>query len=86
MSHTPRIAVVEDEEAISELLRYNLEAEGYQVDTILRGDEAEIHLRDNVLDLAVLDVEGAVARQTGQQHRLRHSLQRNRAVGHAWPR
>ncbi|WOC15985.1 phosphate regulon transcriptional regulator PhoB [Pseudochrobactrum sp. MP213Fo] len=55
MSHTPRIAVVEDEEAISELLRYNLEAEGYQVDTILRGDEAEIHLRDNVPDLLVLD-------------------------------
>ncbi len=55
MSHTPRIAVVEDEEAISELLRYNLEAEGYQVDTILRGDDAEIHLRENVPDLLVLD-------------------------------
>lgn len=55
MSHTPRIAVVEDEEAISELLRYNLEAEGYQVDTILRGDEAEIQLRENVPDLLVLD-------------------------------
>lgn len=55
MSHTPRIAVVEDEEAISELLRYNLEAEGYQVDTILRGDEAEIHLHENVPDLLVLD-------------------------------
>lgn len=55
MSHTPRIAVVEDEEAISELLRYNLESEGYQVDTILRGDEAELHLRDNVPDLLILD-------------------------------
>lgn len=55
MSHTPRIAVVEDEEAISELLRYNLESEGYQVDTILRGDDAEMHLRDNVPDLLVLD-------------------------------
>jgi two-component system, OmpR family, phosphate regulon response regulator PhoB len=29
----PRIAVVEDEEALSVLLRYNLEAEGYEVDT-----------------------------------------------------
>lgn len=55
MSHTPKIAVVEDEEAISELLRYNLESEGYQVDTILRGDEAELHLRDNVPDLLILD-------------------------------
>ena len=32
----PRVAVVEDEEAISELLRYNLEAEGFEVDAILR--------------------------------------------------
>lgn len=55
MSHTPRIAVVEDEEAISELLRYNLEAEGFEVDTILRGDDAELHLRDNVPDLLILD-------------------------------
>ena len=52
---TPRIAVVEDEEALSVLLRYNLEAEGYRVDTILRGDDAEIELRDNVPDLIVLD-------------------------------
>ncbi len=41
MSQVPPIAVVEDEEALSVLLRYNLEAEGYQVDTMLRGDEAE---------------------------------------------
>ncbi len=33
----PKIAVVEDEEALSVLLRYNLEAEGYEVETILRG-------------------------------------------------
>ncbi len=33
----PKIAVVEDEEALSVLLRYNLEAEGFDVDTILRG-------------------------------------------------
>ncbi len=41
----PKIAVVEDEEALSVLLRYNLEAEGFEVDTILRGDEAEIRCR-----------------------------------------
>lgn len=55
MAFTPRIAVVEDEEALSVLLRYNLEAEGYQVDTILRGDEAEIVLREKVPDLLILD-------------------------------
>jgi two-component system phosphate regulon response regulator PhoB len=47
--------VVEDEEPLCVLLRYNLEAEGYQVETVMRGDEAEIRLRENVPDLLVLD-------------------------------
>lgn len=51
----PRITVVEDEEALSVLLRYNLEAEGYHVDTILRGDDAEIRLQERVPDLLILD-------------------------------
>ena len=51
----PRIAVVEDEEALSVLLRYNLEAEGFEVDTILRGDEAEIRLQERQPDLLILD-------------------------------
>ena len=50
-----RIAVVEDEEALSVLLRYNLEAEGYIVDTIMRGDEADIRLKEVVPDLLILD-------------------------------
>ena len=55
MAMAPRITVVEDEEALSVLLRYNLEAEGYDVDTILRGDEAEIRLRERGPDLLLLD-------------------------------
>lgn len=51
----PKIAVVEDEEALSVLLRYNLEAEGYDVDTISRGDEAEIRLQERIPDLLILD-------------------------------
>jgi two-component system phosphate regulon response regulator PhoB len=51
----PRIMVVEDEEPLSVLLRYNLEAEGYQVETLLRGDEAELRLQEAVPDLLVLD-------------------------------
>ena len=51
----PRILVVEDEESLSLLLRYNLEAEGYEVETIDRGDEAEIRLAEQVPDLLVLD-------------------------------
>ena len=51
----PRVIVVEDEESLGELLRYNLEAEGYQVEVIARGDEAETRLRESVPDLLVLD-------------------------------
>jgi DNA-binding response OmpR family regulator len=35
-----RIMVVEDEEALTTLLRYNLDAEGYDVETVARGDDA----------------------------------------------
>ncbi|MBI1622313.1 phosphate regulon transcriptional regulator PhoB [Aquamicrobium zhengzhouense] len=51
----PKIMVVEDEEALGILLKYNLEAEGYQVEVIARGDEAEVRLREHVPDLLVLD-------------------------------
>ncbi|MBA3447503.1 MAG: phosphate regulon transcriptional regulator PhoB [Pseudaminobacter sp.] len=51
----PKIMVVEDEEPLGVLLRYNLESEGYQVEIVPRGDEAEIRLQENVPDLLVLD-------------------------------
>jgi two-component system phosphate regulon response regulator PhoB len=47
--------VVEDEEPLGVLLRYNLESEGYQVEVVTRGDEAELRLQENVPDLLVLD-------------------------------
>ncbi|MBA4790067.1 MAG: phosphate regulon transcriptional regulator PhoB [Pseudomonadota bacterium] len=50
-----RILIIEDEEALSLLLRYNLESEGYAVDTVIRGDEAETRLRESVPDLVILD-------------------------------
>jgi phosphate regulon transcriptional regulatory protein PhoB len=51
----PRILIVEDEEPLTLLLRYNLEAEGYAVDAVARGDEAEVRLREQVPDLVLLD-------------------------------
>lgn len=51
----PKIMVVEDEDTLSELLRYNLEAEGYEVEIQSRGDEAELRLREEVPDLLLLD-------------------------------
>ena len=51
----PRILVVEDEAALSLLLSYNLEAEGFVVDRVERGDEVETHLAENLPDLVILD-------------------------------
>jgi len=50
-----RILIVEDEAPLTELLRYNLEAAGYQVEVVARGDEADLRLREDVPDLAILD-------------------------------
>ena len=54
-SATPRILVVEDEETLSLLLSYNLEAEGFVVECVERGDEADIRLLENPPDLVILD-------------------------------
>jgi two-component system, OmpR family, phosphate regulon response regulator PhoB len=50
-----RILVVEDEEALSLLLKYNLEAEGYQVDVAARGDDADLMVKEQTPDLVLLD-------------------------------
>jgi len=50
-----QILIVEDEEPLSLLLRYNLEADGYSVETVARGDDADTWLREKLPDLVVLD-------------------------------
>jgi len=49
------VMIVEDEEPLTLLLRYNLEAEGYVVESVARGDDAEIRLRETTPDLLMLD-------------------------------
>ena len=53
-----RILVIEDETDIRDLLRMNLEAVGYEVDTAADGDEAaeKIRRRGTEIDLALTDV------------------------------
>src|ERR1700751_4904994 len=50
-----RILIVEDEAALSLLLAYNLEAEGFTVERVERGDEAELRLVEAPPDLVILD-------------------------------
>jgi two-component system phosphate regulon response regulator PhoB len=51
----PHILVVEDDSDLTLLLSCNLEAEGYLVETVTRGDEADLRLIENVPDLVILD-------------------------------
>ena len=50
-----RVMVIEDEEPLAELLQYNLESEGFNVEIIRRGDEAEVRIAEHIPDLIVLD-------------------------------
>jgi two-component system phosphate regulon response regulator PhoB len=51
----PYILVVEDEEALSTLLHYNLDKEGYRVELCADGEEALIRIDEKQPDLVILD-------------------------------
>ena len=51
----PQVLVVEDEEALSTLLQYNLEKEGYAVRVANDGEEALVQVDERMPDLIVLD-------------------------------
>lgn len=53
---TGRILLVEDEPDIAEILRYNLEREGFEVGVEARGDTALERIRSERPDLLVLDL------------------------------
>jgi len=51
----PLVLIVEDEQALVTLLRYNFEAAGYEVATALDGEEALLAVSERRPDLIVLD-------------------------------
>lgn len=55
MATVPRILVVEDEEDLCEILKFNLEMEGYEVDTANSAEEA-LKMDLTVYQLLMLDV------------------------------
>ncbi len=55
MAKPTHVLVVEDEAALNELLKYNLEKEGYRVSVAVDGDEALVLAEETPPDLIVLD-------------------------------
>ena len=53
---TARILVVDDERPIAEILKYNLEREGYEVVLAFDGEEALERLEEEEPDLILLDI------------------------------
>ncbi len=51
-----KILIVEDEEDILELIRYNLAKEGYQIDGVMSGEAALRQIKRNTYNLLVLDL------------------------------
>ncbi len=51
----PHVLIVEDEPALSELLRYNLEAAGFDVQAVASGEGAEVILAEQPFDCLLLD-------------------------------
>lgn len=52
---TPYVLIVEDDDAISMLLRYNLEKDGYEIGIAMDGEEALLMASERLPDLVILD-------------------------------
>lgn len=50
------ILIVEDEEDILEVLRYNLEKEGYRIQSAISGEEARQRIQQEIPELVLLDL------------------------------
>lgn len=55
MAKAPHVLLVEDEAALAELLKYNLEKEGYKVTLAIDGEEALIAAEESAPDMVLLD-------------------------------
>ena len=51
----PHILIVEDEDCLLEVLRYNFEKAGYVVESLSNGDRADARLKQAIPDLVLLD-------------------------------
>ncbi len=51
-----RILVVDDEPMLAELTKFELEQEGFQADTVISVDEAELYLQSEKCDAVLSDI------------------------------
>jgi two-component system alkaline phosphatase synthesis response regulator PhoP len=51
-----RILIVEDDKDISEMIRYNLEKDGYGTVSVFNGEEVSLSVKTNKPDLVILDI------------------------------
>jgi two-component system phosphate regulon response regulator PhoB len=72
------ILIVEDEDDVALMLRYNLEAEGYRVETAATGDDAAERMRESLPDLILLDwmLPGTSGLELCRRWRARHETAR----------
>ena len=52
---TPRVLVIEDDDALATLVQYNLEKEGYDVAVAGDGEEGLVQIDERLPDLVILD-------------------------------
>lgn len=76
--HAAKLLLVEDDPALSELLEYRFQNEGYNVRATKDGDDALILAREDVPDLVILDwmIEGTSGIEVCRQ------LRRNKETAH----
>lgn len=52
----PKVAIIEDDQSISDIIKYNLEKEGYEIYTAFDGEEGLALINDVDPDLIMLDI------------------------------
>lgn len=73
--NVPRILIVDDEPDICEILKFNLQSEGYHVDVVFSGEEA-LHVQLKTYDLFLLDVmmKGISGYRLADELRKKHAI------------
>lgn len=56
MAKTPTILIVDDEEDLLEMLKFEFEFQGFNVNLATGGDQAFLHFKENDIDVVLSDI------------------------------